>query len=157
MNKIKYIIIFLLFAISCTQKNANLEYLICRDSVQYWRWKNYYEDSIFWDISRFDNHGNFKWYWIDKHRNIRSLIDHNDKDIRFKWYVTNDSILVINNRVKYKIIKCTKDTIILKTIKRENYIDTFYLYRQNENIKVINRGDRGDTLRMQKTMNVKNL
>lgn len=145
MKKIKYLFLFFLFTTSCTQKKAKLEYIICKDSVQYWKWENSYSDSIFWYISRFDSNGNFKEYWIDKFGNIRSRRDKNDHEKNYKWIVTNDSILNISNEVKSKIIKCTNDTIILESIEGDKLIDT--LFRQNEKIKVINKGDPGDTLK----------
>jgi len=150
MKIIKYLVLFILFTISCTQKNVIIENMISSDSVQYWKWKKSYSDTIFWFISRFDNHGNIKWYWTDKHGNIRSVRDPNDQDKSYKWFVTKDSILRISSEFKLKkIIKCTKDTIILETIDGDKFIDT--LFRQTEKIKVINKGDQGDTLKKMKS------
>ncbi|MDD4969558.1 MAG: hypothetical protein PHT07_09030 [Paludibacter sp.] len=142
----KFLIVFLLITmICCTPKKDNLKYIICRDSAQYWESNQMWSDGKkYLNIKRFDNHRNFKSYWVDKLGNIRSVTDKYDNEDINSWSLTNDSILIINKIPSYKIIKCNLDTILLETIIGEKTIDT--LQRLDVGLKVINKGDPGDTL-----------
>jgi len=147
MNKHKFLVIFLvIIMISCTHKKDELKYMICRDSIQYWESKHMWSDGErYLDIKRFDYHGIFKSYWVDKVGNIRSIRDENNNEDISTWTLTNDSILTINKIPRYKIIKYNLDTILLKAIIGGKLIDT--LYRLDPRLKVINKGDIGDTLK----------
>jgi len=147
MNKHKFLVVFLvIIMISCTHKKDELKYMICRDSIQYWESKHMWSDGErHLDIKRFDYHGIFKSYWVDKVGNIRSIRNEDNNEEISTWTLTNDSILVINKIPRYKITKYNLDTFLLKAIIGGKLIDT--LYRSDPRLKVINKGDIGDTLK----------
>jgi hypothetical protein len=147
MNKHKILVVFLVtIMISCTHKKTELKYMICRDSIQYWKSKHLWSDGErHLDIKCFDYHGIFKSYWVDKAGNIRSMRDKDNNEDISTWTLTSDSTLIINKIPRYKIIKYNLDTILLRAIIGGKLIDT--LYRLDPRLKVINKGDIGDTLK----------
>lgn len=144
MNRNQLVFIIALIATSCNQTKNKLEYQICKDSIQYWRWDYHYFGIKYSDIFRFDKNLVAIPYWSDKAGNVRLLTNNDGSEVSYKWSVSNDSVLTMNSS-KSKILKWTKDTIFIGSVKRNNRIDT--LYRLDGRIKVINKGDSGDTLK----------
>ncbi|MEO7977682.1 hypothetical protein [Flavobacterium sp.] len=138
----KVIILSLLISISCTNKKKELEYLICKDSTQYWNyeWPRYRAQYYGFTFS-LNKNGKLKKYSFDKVENKRRYFwDIQDPDIS-KWSVSKDSILTIMG-VKKKIIRYTEDTI--HAINLEDKTKVYYVrVKGNLNIdkKPINKID----------------
>ncbi|WP_281631308.1 hypothetical protein [Flavobacterium luteolum] len=107
----KVIILSLLISIGCTNKQKELEYLICKDSIQYWNyeWPRYRAQYYGFTFS-FDKNGNSKKYSFGKTKNKRwEFWDIPDPSIN-RWSISKDSILSVMGD-KQKITRYTEDTI----------------------------------------------
>jgi hypothetical protein len=149
MNRKQLVFIIILIATGCNKTKNKLEYQICKDSIQYWRWEFYDYGIKHAQIFRFDKNM-FAQYYIDKDGNARQMTCGDNIVVYLKWSVSNDSVLTMNSS-KSKILKWTEDTIFIGSLKKtDKSIDT--VYRLDESLKVINKGDPGDTLKNFRTM-----
>lgn len=123
MKKILILIAFLSF--SCKNKQEELKYLICKDSVQYWNYEWPRDRAQYYGFTfAFNKNGKLKKYSYSKVKNKRwEFTDIRDPNIR-KWSVTKDSILTVMG-VKKKIIRYTKDTIY--AINLEDKTNVYYI------------------------------
>lgn len=121
----KIIILVLCVFFSCTDKQNELKYLICKDSIQYWNYEWPRERAKYYGFTfSFDKRGELKKYSFDKVKNRRTLFwDIQDPGIN-KWSVTKDSILKIMGDEE-KIIRYTEDTIYAIDIKYK--IKSYYI------------------------------
>ncbi len=113
----KIIILVLFISFSCTNKQKELKYLICKDSIQYWNYEWPRERAKYYGFTfSFDKSGKLKKYSYNKVKNKRwEFWDIQDPDIN-NWSVTKDSILKIMGD-KEKIISYTEDTIQTVSLK----------------------------------------
>jgi hypothetical protein len=142
MNKHIFIPIILFSLFSCSRNKENLEYLICKDSLQYWDLVSCKKQdvSVFLTYS-FKKDGTYTMYDIDKVGN-RRIMTYGNGDVEIeKWSISNDSIFTINVG-KSKITRCNEDTIYLGMNEKRNL-----LIRVKGKINLINIGDPGDTLK----------
>jgi len=143
MNKYIFIPIILVFLFSCSRNKENLEYLICKDSLQYWDLVSFNKQDVTVFLTyRFKKDGTYTTYDIDKDGNRRIMTYGNGDMAIEKWSISNDSIFTINVG-KSKITRCNKDTIFLGRIEKRNL-----LIRVKGKINLINFGGKGDTLKI---------
>ncbi|WP_427873479.1 hypothetical protein [Flavobacterium sp. MMS24-S5] len=109
----KGLILFVLLCLSCTNKKQELEYLICKDSIQFWNYEWPRDRSEFYSFTfSFDNEGNVVKYSYNKIKNKRIIFTDHPKQFKKKWNVTNDSIFTFFGSAK-KIIRYTEDSIFV--------------------------------------------
>lgn len=128
MKRIFILVLFISFG--CTNKQKELENLICKDSIQYWNYEWPRERAKYYGFTfSFDKSGELKKYSFNKVKNRRTLFwDIQDPDIN-KWSVTKDSILKIMGD-KEKIIRYTEDTIYVVDIKYN--IKSYYIREKGD-------------------------
>ncbi|WP_017498023.1 hypothetical protein [Flavobacterium sp. WG21] len=121
----KILIVILLISIGCTNKQKELEYLICKDSTQYWNYEWPRDRAQYYGFTfSLSKDGKLKKYSYDKIKNRRSFFwDIPDPDIS-KWSVSKDSVLTVMGD-KDKIIKYTDDTIYV--ISLQNKTKSYYV------------------------------
>ncbi len=117
---------YCIFFLSCSNnKQKELEYLICKDSVQYWNFEWPRERSKFYGFTfSFEKGGKLKKFSFNKETNIRNIYWDIDNPEICKWSVSKDSILKIMGS-KVKILKYNTDTIFTLDIKyntKEYYV-----------------------------------
>jgi hypothetical protein len=109
----KAIILLVLICLGCTNKKQELEYLICKDSIQYWNYEWTRDRAEFYGFTfSFDNKGNAVKYSYNKTKNERRIFTDHPRQFKKKWYVTNDSLFTFFDSTK-KIIRYTEDTIFV--------------------------------------------
>ena len=113
----KILVLVLCVSFGCANKQKELEYLICRDSIQYWNYEWPRERAVYYGFTfSFDKTSKLVKYSYSKTKNRRwKFWDIQDPDIN-KWSVTKDSILKIMGD-KEKIIRYTADTIYTMSLK----------------------------------------
>lgn len=134
----KSIILTLFIIFSCTNKQNELKYLLCKDSIQYWNyeWPRYRADYYGFTFI-LDKNGDVKKYSFDKVENKRRYFwDIPDPSIN-RWSVSKDSILSIMG-VKEKIFRFTEDTIYTVNIKDKS---KGYYVRVKGNLNIDNKTD----------------
>lgn len=121
----KILIVILLTSIGCGNKQKELEYLICKDSVQYWNYEWPRDRAQYYGFTfSLSKNGKLRKYSYDKVKNRRSVFwDIQDPDIS-KWSVSKDSVLTVMGD-KDKIIKYTDDTIYV--IGLQNKTKSYYV------------------------------
>jgi len=132
----KTIILSLFIFFSCANKQNELQFLLCKDSVQYWNyeWPRYRAEYYGFTFS-LDKNGDVKKYSFDKVENKRRYFwDIPDPSIN-RWSVSKDSILSIMG-VKEKIIRYTEDTIYTVNIKDKS---KGYYVRVKGNLNIDNK------------------
>ncbi|WP_374173591.1 hypothetical protein [Flavobacterium tructae] len=131
MKKILFVILLIL--IGCTNKQKELEYLICKDSIQYWNYEWPRDRAQYYGFTfSLSKDGKLKKYSYDKIKNRRSFFwDIQDPDIS-KWSVSKDSVLTVMGD-KDKIIKYTDDTIYV--ISLQNKTKSYYV-RVKEDLNI---------------------
>ncbi|MEN2487941.1 hypothetical protein AAYQ05_09100 [Flavobacterium sp. B11] len=128
----KVIILSLLISIGCTNKQKELEYLICKDSIQYWNYEWPRDRAEYYGFTfSFDKQGNVLKYSFNKEKNERRLFTDIQNDN--KWSITKDSILSFMGGNK-KIVKITPDTIYAINLKTKEKV-SFIRVKGNLNIK----------------------
>jgi len=119
--------IFLLSNCNYQIKKKNIEYLICKDSCQYWSLvsKDSFDTK---NIDYFCKDGQVKNYLLQEDN-----LYHPSSAFYQKWYVSGDSIITLENSktnsglLKLKMTECIKDTIYFHVINK-NY---------NENLRFV--------------------
>ena len=131
-----------LFLLSgCSQKKNKIEYLICRDSIQYWDFiSNTQQKSEIDETYCFKKGGSFIRYYFGKDGNRRILTNADNEVVVGKWSISNDSIFTIDFG-RIKIANYNEDTIFFGKSKKMDM-----LIRVKGKIDLINLGDPGDTL-----------
>lgn len=121
----KAIILSLLISFGCTNKQKELKYLICKDSIQYWNYEWPRDRAQYYGFTfSLDKEGNSKKYSFSKKQNKRcEFWDIPDPSVN-RWSVSGDSILSIMG-VKKKIIRYTEDTIY--AINLEDKTKVYYI------------------------------
>lgn len=132
----KVIIVSLLITFGCTNKQKELEYLISKDSVQYWNYEWPRDRTQYYGFTfSLNKNGKLKKYSFDKVENKRRYFwDIQDPDIS-KWSVSKDSILTIMG-VKKKITRYSEDTI--HAINLEDNTKVYYV-RVKGNLNIDNK------------------
>lgn len=121
----KVIILSLLISFSCTNKQKELEYLMCKDSIQYWNYEWPRERAQYYGFTfSLDKDGNLKKYSFDKVENKRRYFWDIPDPSASRWSVSKDSILNIMGD-KEKITRYTEDTIY--TISLEDKTKSYYI------------------------------
>lgn len=129
--KIKILIICFAFFYSCSKSSEKINYLICKDSIQYWNYNMISKQRNIWFTFSFDKNGNVKKYSFYKGK--RWLFEDYPNKPDLKWSVSNDSIFRFLG-VSEKITKICNDTIFSVNIKsREKNI--YYRVKGNLNIQ----------------------
>ncbi|KAF2337488.1 MAG: hypothetical protein REI96_22060 [Flavobacterium nitrogenifigens] len=107
----KIIIFILVISFSCKNRKEKLEYLICKDSVQYWNYEWPRERANYHGFTfSFDKNGKVTKYSFSKVKNKRWIFSDIPDTSIYRWEITNDSILIVMG-TKKKIIRYTEDTI----------------------------------------------
>lgn len=121
----KAIILSLLISFGCTNKQKELEYLMCKDSIQFWNYEWPRDRAQYYGFTfSLDKKGNSKKYSFSKVKNKRwEFWDIPDPSVN-RWSVSKDSILSIMG-VKKKIIRYTEDTIY--AINLEDKTKVYYV------------------------------
>jgi hypothetical protein len=115
MKKMLFLMLFITFG--CTNKQEELNYLICKDSIQYWNYEWPRERAEYYGFTfGFNKNGTVKKYSYNKEKNKRWLFGDNRDPYNDKWSVTEDSIFKVMGD-RDKIIRYTKDTIYVINIK----------------------------------------
>tara|TARA_B100001105_G_scaffold253107_1_gene246004 strand:- start:992 stop:1471 length:480 start_codon:yes stop_codon:yes gene_type:complete len=133
----KYIILLTILCVGCKNTERELQYLICKDSIQYWNyeWPRDRADKFGFTFS-FDKEGNVLKYSYNKQTNRRSLFsDHPVLDPSMKWNVSADSIFNLMGSSK-KIVKYNQDTIYAIDLRTKQKI--FYV-RVKEALNITRR------------------
>lgn len=109
----KVLILFVLLCLSCTNKKQELEYLICRDSIQFWNYEWPRDRSEFYGFTfSFDNEGNVIKYSYNKITNKRRVFTDHPRRFTNTWNVTKDSLFTFFQSTE-KIVRYTDDTIFV--------------------------------------------
>ena len=129
----KILVLVLCISFGCANKQKELEYLICKDSVQYWNYEWPRKRAEYYGFTfSFDKNGKLKKYSFDKVENKRRYFwDIQDPDIN-KWSVTKDSVLKVMGD-KEKILRYTEDTIYTVSLKYK--IKSYYV-RVKEDLNI---------------------
>lgn len=129
----KILVLVLCISFGCANKQKELEYLICRDSIQYWNYEWPRKRAEYYGFTfSFDKNGKLKKYSFDKVENKRRYFwDIQDPDVN-KWSVTKDSIFKIMGDEE-KILRYTEDTIY--TISLKGKIKSYYV-RVKEDLNI---------------------
>ena len=125
-SKKMYFLIILkcFFFISCSNNSKKINFIICKDSVQYWDYNMIRGSQDVWFTYSFNKNGIVQKYSYNKETNKRWLFLDYGYEKEFKWKVTDDSILNFMDS-KLKIIKISDDTIFTfnkKTKEFERYM-----------------------------------
>lgn len=133
MKKIILHTFAILFLLSCSERTPDLNYLISKDSIQYWNyeWKRNFPDE-FGKTYSFNKNGELLQYLYIK-KNKKLVIYKSALRNPKTWSVVKDSSLVINGDL-YKIINYNEDTIRLGNFR---YKDTSLLIRTNVKFDII--------------------
>lgn len=93
----KRMLLLILFIMSgCTNKQEELSYLICKDSIQYWNYEWPRERAEYYGFTfGFDKNGTVKKYSYNKEKNKRWFFGDNRDPYNNKWSVTKDSIFKV--------------------------------------------------------------
>ncbi len=123
MKKIFFLSLFI--SIGCTNKQKELQYLICKDSIQYWNYEWPRDRAQYYGFTfSLDKNGDLKKYSYSKVQNKRwEFWDIPDPSVE-RWSVSKDSILSIMGD-KEKITRYTEDTIY--TISLEDKTKSYYV------------------------------
>ena len=129
----KILVLVLCISFGCANKQKELEYLICKDSVQYWNYEWPRKRAEYYGFTfSFDKNGKLKKYSFDKVENKRRYFwDIQDPDIN-KGSVTKDSVLKVMGD-KEKILRYTEDTIYTVSLKYK--IKSYYV-RVKEDLNI---------------------
>lgn len=152
INKTHLIVLNLLFVlVSCTDKKKELEYLICKDDIQYWNYEWPRDRAEYYGFTfSFDKDGNVVKYSYNKEKNERRLFWDIQDPNNNKWNITEDSIFSFMGGSD-KILKITPDTIYainLKTKKKVSYIRVkgdLHIIKEKPSFESVNKN--GDTLK----------
>ena len=151
MKKLLLLSIIAISFLSCNFKQRKMEYLICKDSIQYW---DYIPDGRGASIKSgfgFNKKGIAKDFHIYEKGNrwVAKDCENSTKYECEKWSVTEDSIFTkkpsrnIIYYLKMKILKCTDDTILGESLNSKGKI---LLIRVLDLKSIIKPGDPRDTL-----------
>lgn len=117
-----FVLIFIFyFQIGCKSKVEKLQYLICKDSIQYWdyEWPRENAERHGFTFS-FDKKGECVKYSNAKVRKKRTLFPDDFWEGRENWHFINDSILYCYTTYN-KVISYSEDTIHLADLCNNLY------------------------------------
>jgi hypothetical protein len=106
----KIILLLVLLCFGCANPKKDLEYLICKDSIQYWNYEwPHYRSQFYGFTFSFNKNGKLLKYSFNKETNVRRFFG--DEDFGYgNWNVTKDSILTFMG-AREKIVSYSEDTI----------------------------------------------
>lgn len=125
------LILLSILTLSCSNPKKNLEFAICKDSIQYWNYEWPHRRSEFFGFTfSFNKNGKALKYSYDKKSNTRALFtDYHYSGIE-RWKVTKDSILTLfgsdmkitsysENEI-YCVDKITEENVKFIKVKKSN-------------------------------------
>ena len=135
----KTVLLLSIFIFSCTNKQKEIEYFLCKDSIQYWNyeWKRNFPDE-FGKTFSFNKNGNLNNYLFLKNSGLRKMYKEDVENL-YKWSIHSDSILKIMDHKSnvfntYVILKYSSDSIKLVDLE---YKDTSFLYLEKKKFKIL--------------------
>jgi hypothetical protein len=133
-RKILLLSIFIISLVSCKNNQKEMQFLICKDSIQYWNyeWPHYRSENYGFTFS-FNKNGKILKYSFNKDTNERRFFADNHRPGYSNWNVSEDSILTLFDS-PCKILKMTEDTIYV--FESETRLKAKYIRVKSElNIK----------------------
>ena len=135
----KILLAFIFVFPSCSDRQSKIEQLLTSDSIQNWNyeWKRNFPEEYGKTYS-FNSNGDFLNYLYVKNNGVRKINLQNSEGA-YRWFVTADSTLTIQNKKlnifdKYLIIKYNSDTVQLVNLK---FKDTSFLFKEKKNFKIV--------------------
>jgi hypothetical protein len=111
MSKYIFIPIIFVFLLSCSDSKKEIQYIICKDSLQYWDLVSYSKAKVETTLTYcFKKDGSYTMYNVSDD-GLRTIMTYGSGEVAIeKWSISNDSIFTINVG-KSKILKYNLDTI----------------------------------------------
>lgn len=143
----KVLTLAVLICFGCNNKQRELEYLICRDSIQYWNieWPRDRAEYYGFTFS-FDKKGNVVKYSYNKTNKFRFVFTDHPRMFKKTWNVTDDSIFTVFETPR-KIIRYTDDTIFV--LNPETNTKSYYV-RVKGKLNILNASEIENEIRPKK-------